>query len=58
MESQKNLKGIVTLVFKAVALGMGVCAIVINALGTASLATIVTLLSIGLAALAIASLSE
>lgn len=46
------------LVFKAVALGMGVAVVVLSILGTVPLQTNVTLLGIGLAALAVAVLGE
>jgi hypothetical protein len=49
-------KGIVDLILKAVALGMSVASIVLGILNTASLETSVTLLSIGLLALALAEL--
>jgi hypothetical protein len=56
MESTQNTRQIVNTVFKAVAVGMSVAAIVLGALGTASLPLLVTLLSIGLFCLAVASL--
>ncbi len=56
MESTQNTGYIVNIVFKAVAVGMSVAAIVLGALGTASLPLMVTLLSIGLFCLAVASL--
>ena len=49
-------KGVVELILKAVALGMGVASIVLGALNAASVETNVTLLSIGLFALAVAAL--
>jgi hypothetical protein len=56
MESTQNTRQIVNTVFKAVAVGMSVAAIVLGALGTASIPLLVTLLSIGLFCLAVASL--
>jgi hypothetical protein len=56
MENTQNTRQIVNTVFKAVAVGMSVAAIVLGALGTASLPLLVTLLSIGLFCLAVASL--
>jgi hypothetical protein len=58
MDGKENIGGIVTLVFKAVALAMAVAVIVLGALGTATVATQVTLLGIGLFGLAINSLSQ
>jgi hypothetical protein len=49
---------ILPLVFKAVGLAMGVASIVLSFLGSAETETIVTLLSIGLASLGIASLNQ
>ena len=49
-------KGIVELVLKAVALGMGVASVVLGFLKVAPLETNVTLLGIGLFALALAAL--
>ncbi len=54
----ENVKSTINLVLKAVAIGMAVPSIVLLVLDAASLETIVTLLSIGLFALAVASLSE
>ena len=45
-------------IFKAVALGMGVAVIVLNILGSLSMETAVTLLGIGLTALALAGLQK
>jgi hypothetical protein len=56
MESTQNTRQIVNTVFKAVAMGMSVAAIVLGVLGTANLPLLVTLLSIGLFCLAVASL--
>jgi hypothetical protein len=49
---------IVNLVFKAVALAMGVAVVVLNTLNAASTNTSITLLGIGLFCLAVASLSR
>jgi hypothetical protein len=49
-------QGIVDLILKAVALGMSVASIVLGILNTVSVETNVTLLSIGLVALALAEL--
>jgi hypothetical protein len=51
-------KNLLDTVFKAVALGMGVAVIVLNILGTLSVNTAITLLSIGLTALALAALQK
>jgi hypothetical protein len=56
MESTQTTRQIVNTVFKAVAVGMSVAAIVLGVLGTANLPLLVTLLSIGLFCLAVASL--
>jgi hypothetical protein len=56
MENQKSEKSvgeILQLAFKAVALGMSVAAIVLGTLGTATPGTLITLLSIGLFAVAV-----
>lgn len=53
-KSEKSVGEILQLAFKAVALGMSVAAIVLGALGTATLTTLMTLLSIGLFAVAMA----
>ena len=58
MENKTKVDEVVTLVFKAVALAMAVAVIVLGALGTATVATQVTLLGIGLFGLAINSLSQ
>jgi len=58
MDGKENIGGIVTLVFKAVALAMAVAVIVLGALGTATVATQVTLLGMGLFGLALASLQQ
>jgi hypothetical protein len=55
----ENIQRITTLVLKAVALGMGVVSIVLGIIPeAANLGTQVTLLSIGLAALALAALQN
>jgi hypothetical protein len=46
------------LVFKAVGLAMGVASVILSILGVADMDTLVTLLSIGLASLGIASLNQ
>jgi hypothetical protein len=51
-------KKIFSTVLKAVAVGMGVAVIVLNILGTLNTETAITLLSIGLTALAIESLQK
>ena len=58
MENKTKVDEVVTLVFKAVALAMAVAVIVLGALGTATVATQVTLLGIGLFGLALASLQQ
>lgn len=45
-------------IFKAVALGMGVAVIVLNVLGTLTVETAVSMLGIGLTALALAGLQK
>jgi hypothetical protein len=56
MEQTQNTRDLVKLVFKAVAIGTSVAAIVLGALGTANMPLLITLLSIGLFCLAVASL--
>jgi hypothetical protein len=57
--SKSETKRIVSLVLKAVALGMGVVSIVLGFIpGAADANTQITLLSIGLAALAVAALQK
>jgi len=59
MESKREKQSmgeIIDLAFKAVAVGMSVAAIVLGALGTATSATLITLLAIGLFCLAVVSL--
>lgn len=51
-------KNLLTTIFKAVALGMGVAVIVLNLLGTLTVETAITMLSIGLTALALAALQK
>lgn len=53
-----NYGSVLTLVFKAVALGMAVASLVLGILGTATVETMVTLLSIGLLSLALAALQS
>ena len=54
----KQYQGIITQVLKAVALGMAVASIVLGIMKVSSLETNVTLLGIGLFALALVSLQE
>ena len=57
--SKSETKRIIGLVLKAVALGMGVVSIVLGFIpGAADADTSITLLSIGLAALAVAALQQ
>ena len=59
MDTQQNKQSVgelIDLAFKAVAVGMSVAAIVLGVLGTATAATLITLLSIGLFCLAVVSL--
>jgi hypothetical protein len=56
MESTQTTRDLVNLVFKAIAIGTSVAAIVLGALGTANIPLLITLLSIGLFCLAVASL--
>jgi hypothetical protein len=59
MEStQTTISEILPQVFKTVGLAMGVAAVVLSVLGSAEMDTLVTLLSIGLASLGIASLNQ
>ena len=51
-------KNTLSIALKGVAFAMGVAVIVLNILGTLSISTAVTLLSIGLTALAIAALQK
>jgi hypothetical protein len=56
MESTQSTRDLVKLVFRAIAIGTSVGAIVLGALGTANMPLLITLLSIGLFCLAVASL--
>jgi hypothetical protein len=56
MKSTQNVRGIVNLVFKAVAVAMGVAVIVLGALGAATPATHITLLDIGLFTLSVSAM--
>ncbi len=56
MERIQKPSELVTLAFKAVALGMSVAAIVLGVLGTATPVTLITLLAIGLFCLAVVSM--
>jgi hypothetical protein len=56
MESTQEPRDIVNTVFKAVAVGMSIAAIVLGVLGTATTAMLITLLAIGLFCLAMAAL--
>jgi hypothetical protein len=56
-ENEMN-KNLLDTIFKAVALGMGVAVITLNTLGSLSVDTAVTMLSIGLTALALAGLQK
>lgn len=61
METRKEKQSVgelIDLVFQAVAVGMSVAAIVLGALGTATTATLITLLAIGLFCLAVVSLKS
>ena len=59
MENKRTtISEMVTLVFKAVGLAMGVAAAVLSVLGSAEVETLVRLLGIGLACLGIASLNQ
>jgi quinol-cytochrome oxidoreductase complex cytochrome b subunit len=51
-------RNLLTTIFKAMALGMGVAVIVLNVLGTLTVETAVSMLSIGLTALALAGLQK
>jgi len=56
MERTQKPSELVNLAFKAVAIGMSFAAIVLGALGTATTATLITLLAIGVFCLAVTSL--
>ena len=58
MDDEKNIGGIVTLALRAIALAMAVAVIVLGALGTATVATQVTLLGMGLFGLALSALQQ
>jgi hypothetical protein len=58
MNEKKSVNELVTLVFKAIGLAMAVAAIVLNILGTVSIATLIVFLSIGLFSLAVSSFSN
>lgn len=51
-------RNLLTTILKAVALGMGVVVIVLNVLGTLTMETAISMLSIGLTALALAALQK
>ena len=53
---KQNVGELIDLAFKVVAVGMSVAAIVLGVLGTATSATLITLLAIGLFCLALVSL--
>ena len=53
-----KVQPIVNLVLKAIALAMAVASVVLSILGTATAETVITLLGIGLFALAIAALQQ
>jgi hypothetical protein len=54
----ENVQSIINLVLKALAVGMSIVSIVLGFVGEADVNTHITLLGIGLAALAIASLQN
>ena len=56
MERTKTTSEILSIAFKAVAIGVSVAAIVLDALGAVALSTLITLLAIGLFCLAVTSL--
>ena len=53
-----KVQPIVNLVLKAIALAMAVASVVLSILGTATAETVITLLGIGLFALAVAALQQ
>lgn len=55
-QEKQSVGEIVNTVFKAVAVGMSVAAIVLGVLGAATTSTLITLLAIGLFCLAVVSL--
>jgi hypothetical protein len=57
MENSMNKK-IVSIALKGIAVAMGVAVIVLNILGTLNVNTAISLLSLGLTALAVAALQE
>ena len=56
--STKKVSAMISLILRAVALAMGVAAVVMSILGTAEPGTLITLLGIGLFALALDSLDR
>ena len=58
METTKGNSNLITLIFKAVAVAMGIAAVVLNILGTATLQTTGILVGLGLAALAIVEMKK
>ena len=57
-ETRESVPAIINLVLKAIALAMGVFGVVMGFLGTVEVETLFTMLSLGLATLAIASLQK
>ena len=55
---KKSVCGIISVIFKAVALAMGVAVVVLSCLGSLELQTAVTLLGIGLACAGAAMLAK
>ncbi|UCE00362.1 MAG: hypothetical protein JSV42_06450 [Chloroflexota bacterium] len=53
-----DVKSIINLILKGIALAMGVAVVVLNVLGTAAVETLVTLLGIGLFSLGIWALQS
>jgi hypothetical protein len=58
MKKMNNINNMITLILRAVALAMGVAAVVLTLLGGVSVENSITLLGIGLVALAIDALSR
>ena len=56
MENAQKNNGMVNTIFKDVAAAMGIAVVVLSVLGTATPATLITLLGIGLFAVAVAML--
>jgi hypothetical protein len=56
MENAQQNNRVVTIAFKGVAVAMGIAVIVLSILGTATTATLITLLAIGLFCLAVTTL--